>query len=222
MKVDMDDLAHSMTDAIELAALKPVLESLSKVVYGQSRNIKLALCCFLSRGHLLLDGVPGVGKTTMAKSLATVLGLDFKRIQCTSDLLPSDVLGYSLYNATSGEMTFQPGPIFSQTLLIDELNRASPKTQSAFLEAMAERQVTLDNMSHPLPEPFFVIATQNPAQQLGTFPLPEAQLDRFLMSVHIDYPSKAAEQLLYREGHKTTVLDKAIDFATVKYLQNKV
>jgi MoxR-like ATPase len=173
-----------------------VLAQLNRVILGKELQIKLCVACLLSRGHLLLEDIPGVGKTTLAHALARTLGLSFQRVQFTSDLLPADVLGVSIYDRETGAFRFQRGPIFSQLVLADEINRASPKAQSALLEAMEEHQVTLDGQSMPLPEPFFVIATQNPQDQIGTFPLPESQLDRFLMRVQLGYPAPAAEREL--------------------------
>lgn len=178
------------------AALQHVLASAGSVILGKERQIRLALACILARGHLLIEDLPGVGKTTLAHVLARALGLDFHRIQFTSDLLPADIIGVSVYDRTDGGFKFHPGPIFSQVILADEVNRATPKTQSALLEAMEEHQVTAEGETRPLPEPFFVIATQNPAHQIGTFPLPESQLDRFLMRIELGYPDREAERAL--------------------------
>src|SRR4051812_32203379 len=161
--------------------LHAAARQVSQIVVGKDQQVRLALTCLLAGGHLLIEDVPGVGKTTLAHALAKSLGLQFQRVQFTSDLLPADVLGVSIYEREAGTFKFHPGPIFSQFLLADEVNRATPKTQSALLEAMEEQQVTVDAQTHPLPRPFFVIATQNPSTQIGTFPLPESQLDRFLM-----------------------------------------
>jgi len=177
----------------EIAA---ILAQLNRVILGKDSQIHLCLACLLARGHLLIEDIPGVGKTTLAHALAKTLGLSFQRVQFTSDLLPADVLGVSIYDRETGKFRFQRGPIFAQLVLADEINRASPKAQSALLEAMEEHQVTLDGQSMPLPEPFFVIATQNPQDQVGTFPLPESQLDRFLMRVHLGYPPATAEREL--------------------------
>jgi MoxR-like ATPase len=180
--------------------LHRTLDALDTVVLGKERQLKLSLTCLLARGHLLIEDVPGVGKTTLALALAKVLGLSFQRVQFTSDLLPADIIGVSVFerDAVSGNSSFRfhPGPIFSQVVLADEVNRASPKTQSALLEAMEERQVSVEGATRPLPDPFFVIATQNPAHQIGTFPLPESQLDRFLIKIQIGYPDPAAEREL--------------------------
>ena len=177
----------------EIAA---ILAQLNRVILGKDAQIHLCLACLLARGHLLIEDIPGVGKTTLAHALAKTLGLSFQRVQFTSDLLPADVLGVSIYDRETGSFRFQRGPIFAQLVLADEINRASPKAQSALLEAMEEHQVTVDGQSMALPEPFFVIATQNPQDQVGTFPLPESQLDRFLMRVHLGYPAAAAEREL--------------------------
>jgi MoxR-like ATPase len=178
------------------ARVDAVMAQLNEVILDKSLPLRLCFACLLARGHLLIEDVPGVGKTMLAHALARTLGLSFQRIQFTSDLLPSDVLGVSIYDRESGQFRFQHGPIFSQLVLADEINRASPKSQSALLEAMEEHQVTLDGHSMALPDPFFVIATQNPLDQAGTFPLPESQLDRFLMRVHLGYPAAAAEREL--------------------------
>ncbi len=177
-------------------SLDRVIAQTGEIVLGKEHQIRLALACLLAGGHLLIEDLPGVGKTTLAHVLATTLGLKFNRIQFTSDLLPADILGVSVYERDSGEFRFHPGPIFAQLILADEINRATPKTQSALLEAMEEHQVTTEGESRPLPEPFFVIATQNPVNQIGTFPLPESQLDRFLMRIELGYPDQAAEREL--------------------------
>ena len=178
------------------AALHTLIHQLNQVILGKDRPIRMAVACMLARGHLLIEDVPGVGKTTLAHALARSLGLQFQRIQFTSDLLPADVLGVSIYERETGTFKFHPGPIFAQFILADEVNRATPKTQSALLEAMEEQQVTLDGEGHTLPQPFFVIATQNPSHQVGTFALPESQLDRFLMRMELGYPDRAAERAL--------------------------
>lgn len=173
-----------------------VVSQISSVVFDKEHQIKLALCCLLARGHLLIEDLPGMGKTTLAQCLARVFGLEYERVQFTSDLLPGDVLGASIFDQQSGGFTFHKGPVFTQVLLADEINRSTPKTQSALLEAMEEQQVTVDGTTRPLPEPFFVIATQNPLSQAGTYPLPESQLDRFLMCISLGYPSEKAERML--------------------------
>jgi len=166
------------------------------VLLGKDQQVRLALCCLLAKGHLLIEDLPGMGKTTLSNALARVLGLDYKRVQFTSDLLPADILGVSVFNRESTEFQFVPGPVFTQVLLADEINRTTPKSQSALLEAMEEGQVTIEGVTRELPAPFFVIATQNPATQAGTYPLPESQLDRFLMRLSLGYPSKSAERQL--------------------------
>ena len=176
--------------------IRAILQQLNTIILGKEVPLKLALSCLLARGHLLIEDIPGVGKTTLSHALATTLGLKYSRIQFTSDLLPADILGSAVYERESGEFHFHPGPIFSQLLLADEVNRATPKTQSALLEAMEEQQVSIEGETRPLPNPFFVIATQNPSFQIGTFPLPESQLDRFLMRIKLGYPNAAAERQL--------------------------
>jgi len=176
--------------------LSPVVAQVGRIILGKENQIRLTVACLLARGHLLIEDLPGVGKTTLAHALARTTGLDFQRIQFTSDLLPADILGVSVFDRESSAFKFHPGPIFSQVILADEVNRATPKAQSALLEAMEEHQVTAEGQTRPLPEPFFVIATQNPSHQVGTFPLPESQLDRFLMRIHLGYPDAAAERAL--------------------------
>jgi MoxR-like ATPase len=185
-----------VTPAAARAALATAVAALNGVILGKDREIRLALACLLARGHLLLEDVPGVGKTTLAQALARTLGLRFRRIQFTSDLLPADVVGVSIYDRETARFTFQPGPIFAELVLADEINRATPKAQSALLEAMEERQVTADGETHALPEAFFVVATQNPSHQLGTYALPESELDRFLMRISLGYPPPALEREL--------------------------
>ncbi len=176
------------------------VRDVGSVLLGKERQIRLALCALFSRGHLLIEDLPGMGKTTLSQALARALGLSFARVQFTSDMLPGDILGVSVFEQSSGRFSFHPGPIFTEVLLADEINRSSPKTQSALLEAMAERQVTVEGETRPLPPEFFVIATQNPISQAGTFPLPESQLDRFLMRIEIGYPDRAAERAML-SGH---------------------
>lgn len=185
-----------VSHAARAATLAELAQEIGRIILGKDDIIRLALSCLLARGHLLIEDQPGVGKTTLAHGLAHSLGLEFQRVQFTSDLLPADILGVSVYDRNGGSFRFHRGPIFSQLLLADEINRATPKAQSALLEAMEERQVTVDGHTHALPEPFFVIATQNPVQQSGTFMLPESQLDRFLMCVHMGLPDHAAERAL--------------------------
>ena len=173
-----------------------VVQQVNQVIIGKERQIRQALVCLLAGGHLLIEDLPGVGKTTLAHALAISLGLRFNRLQFTSDLLPADILGISVFDREKGQFLFHPGPVFTQVLLADEINRATPKTQSSLLEAMEERQVSVEGQTRPLPSPFFVIATQNPAHQVGTFALPESQLDRFLMCLSLGYPDAAAERAL--------------------------
>jgi len=189
-------------------SLDALLATANTVILGKPRQIRLAVCCLLARGHLLIEDVPGVGKTTLAHTLANLLGLDYQRIQFTSDLLPADVLGASIYDAKNHSFRFQPGPIFHQMILADEINRSTPKAQSALLEAMEEHQVTVEGETRPLPEPFFVIATQNPIHQIGTFPLPESQLDRFLMRLTLGYPDSRSELALYKGAERHSLLEK--------------
>lgn len=179
-----------------LERIQAVAAQVGSVVVGKQPQIRLALACLLARGHLLIEDLPGVGKTTLAHALALSLGLEFKRVQFTNDLLPADVVGVSVFERETSRFVFHPGPVFSQVLLADEINRASPKTQSSLLEAMEERQVSVDGTPRRLPEPFFVIATQNPQDQIGTFPLPESQLDRFLMCIELGYPDPKSERAL--------------------------
>lgn len=183
-----------------------VAKQVSQVIVGKDLQIRQSLACLLAGGHLLIEDVPGVGKTTLAHALAMSLGLRFNRLQFTSDLLPADVLGISVFSRETGGFVFHPGPVFTQVLLADEINRATPKTQSALLEVMEERQVTAEGATRPLPEPFFVIATQNPSHQVGTFPLPESQLDRFLMCLSLGYPDPAAERALLMGEDRRSML----------------
>jgi MoxR-like ATPase len=177
-------------------SIKRVIDQAGKIILGKEHQIRLALACMLARGHLLIEDLPGVGKTTLAHALAKLLGLNFHRIQFTSDMLPADIIGVSIYDRDTGGFKFHPGPIFAQLILADEVNRATPKTQSALLEAMEEHQVTAEGETRALPEPFFVSATQNPSTQVGTFALPESQLDRFLLRIELGYPDRAAERAL--------------------------
>ena len=179
-----------------LEKLRRCAEQIGAVIVGKELQIRQSLTCLLAGGHLLIEDAPGVGKTTLAHAIAISLGLPFRRLQFTSDLLPSDVIGVSVYDRGTGQFSFHPGPIFTEVLLADEINRASPKTQSALLEAMEEHQVSVEGETRPLPKPFFVIATQNPTDQLGTYPLPESQLDRFLMCITLGYPDRASERAL--------------------------
>lgn len=172
------------------------IDAANRIILGKEHDLRLALTCLIARGHLLIEDIPGVGKTTLAHVMAKLTGLQYQRIQFTSDLLPADIVGVSIFDRESSSFRFHPGPLFSQLILADEINRATPKTQSALLEAMEEHQVTADGQTLALSEPFFVIATQNPAHQIGTFPLPESQLDRFLMRIHLGYPDRIAERAL--------------------------
>lgn len=204
------------------AALERAREQLGTVILGKDAEIALALSCLLSRGHLLIEDLPGLGKTTLAQALAQVLGLSFQRIQFTSDLLPADIVGVSIFQQAQGRFEFQPGPLFAQLVLADEVNRATPKAQSALLEAMQEQQVSVDGTTHALPTPFFVIATQNPTDQIGTFPLPESQLDRFLLRVELGYPDEDNERaLIVGEDRRELVLEiePALDVDVLLQLQ---
>ncbi len=185
-----------------------LLDAANRIILGKDRALRLALTCLVARGHLLIEDLPGVGKTTLAHVLARLMGLDFQRIQFTSDLLPADIVGVSIFDRESSAFRFHPGPVFAQLILADEVNRATPKTQSALLEAMEEHQVTADGQTLALPEPFFVIATQNPANQIGTFPLPESQLDRFLLRIKLGYPDRAAERALLMGEDRRKLLER--------------
>lgn len=178
--------------------LDKIIEAVSEVILGKEEKIKMALACMLARGHLLIEDLPGMGKTTLSHALAMVMGLSYKRVQFTSDMLPGDIIGTNIFDAQTQTFTLHKGPVFAQVLLADEINRSSPKTQSALLEAMEEHQVTIDGKTIALPEPFFVIATQNPMHQTGTYPLPESQLDRFLMQITLGYPDRDTERRLYQ------------------------
>ena len=204
--------------------LEATIERIGQVILGKEPQLRLALACLLARGHLLIEDLPGVGKTTLAHALAKILGLNFKRIQFTSDLLPADILGVSVYQPETHSFAFHPGPIFTQLVLADEINRATPKTQSALLEAMEERQVTAEGNTLKLPEPFFVIATQNPHHLVGTFPLPESQLDRFLMRIELGFPDRAAERGLLKGRDRRDILETlapVLDGARLLQLQRE-
>ena len=203
----------------ERAALERAQQVLGNIILGKDGQIALALACLLARGHLLIEDLPGLGKTMLAKALARVLGLSFSRIQFTSDLLPADIVGVSVFRQNKGEFEFQPGPIFSQLILADEVNRATPKAQSALLEAMEEYQVSVDGNTRRLPEPFFVVATQNPADQIGTFPLPESQLDRFLMRLELGYPDEENERKLLTGDDRRSMLEEVDAIASPEILQ---
>lgn len=186
--------------------IEAIVAAAGDIVLGKTEVLRLAVTCLLAGGHLLLEDLPGVGKTTLAHALARLLGLSYQRLQCTSDLLPADVLGVSVYDRNTSEFRFHPGPVFTQVLLADEINRATPRAQSALLEAMEEHQVTIEGRAMALPEPFFVIATQNPADQVGTYPLPESQLDRFLMKLSLGYPGRDAERDLLQGRDRRALL----------------
>jgi MoxR-like ATPase len=198
----LTEVNTSQTETIEA-----VIDGVSSVLLGKDKQIRLALACLFANGHLLIEDLPGMGKTLLSHILAQVLGLEFNRIQFTSDLLPSDVIGVSIFDKNTSTFRFMPGPVFSQVLLADEINRATPKSQSALLEVMEEKNVTVDGETHPLPKPFFVIATQNPATQTGTYPLPESQMDRFLMRIELGYPDKETERKLLVDGDQRKKLE---------------
>ena len=202
-----------------------IVANVEKVIIGKNDEVELALIALICRGHALIEDVPGVGKTMLAKSLARSLGCSFKRIQFTPDLLPTDITGVSVYNQKTGDFVFRPGPIIAQVVLADEINRATPKTQSALLEAMEERQITTDGVTHMLPEPFIVLATQNPIEYEGTFPLPEAQLDRFLLRISLGYPTHEQEVTIIemqQRAHPVESLGQVVDAAEVLKLQDAV
>ena len=210
----------SMAEQIQQA-----VSVLNGILLGKNEQVRLAMCSVLARGHLLIEDIPGMGKTTLSHALAATLGLSYNRIQFTSDLLPADLLGFSLYEKEAGDLIFHPGPIFAQVILADEINRASPRTQSALLEAMEEHQVSIEGETRPLPDPFFVIATQNPLDQGGTFPLPESQLDRFLMRLQLGYPDRRAERelLMGRDRREmTAALEPILAPDTLNQLQAAV
>ncbi len=205
--------------------IQRLMGSLNGILLGKEEQVKLALACLFARGHLLIEDLPGMGKTLLSHALAKVLGLSYNRIQFTSDILPADVIGTSIFDKNTGEFRFIEGPLFAQVVLADEINRATPKSQSALLEAMEERQVTAEGVTRPLPDPFFVIATQNPATQTGTFPLPESQLDRFLMRIELGYPEPDAERELLRGGDRRKnleLLDAIADLESLAALQAAV
>jgi MoxR-like ATPase len=199
-------ISHNQGQAERHERLMVAQQAVNDILLGKDRQVRLAFCCLLARGHLLIEDVPGVGKTTLAHAVARVIGSEYQRIQFTSDLLPADILGVSIYKRERDAFEFHPGPIFSQVILADEVNRATPKTQSALLEGMAEGQVTIENQTHVLPGPFFVMATQNPVDLVGTFPLPDSQLDRFLLSLSLGYPDPTAERELLTSEDRAAVL----------------
>jgi MoxR-like ATPase len=216
---------RSATENVPTAhRLAVVLQQLSQIVVGKDAPLRLALACLLARGHLLIEDIPGVGKSTLAHALATTLGLKYARIQFTSDLLPADVLGVSIFEEQAQAFRFHPGPIFHSVVLADEINRAPPKTQSALLEAMEERQVSIDGVTRVLPDPFFVIATQNPVEQIGAYPLPESQLDRFLLAIELGYPDALSERELLAGGDRRARLADVVpqaDAATLAEWQRE-
>jgi MoxR-like ATPase len=208
------------------SVIDSAVAEVGRVLLGKESQIRLALCCLFARGHLLIEDLPGMGKTTLSHALADVLGLSWKRVQFTSDLLPADILGVSVYDPAETSFSFHPGPIFTQLLLADEINRTTPRTQSALLEAMAEGQVTVEGETRALPEPFFVIATQNPIHQSGTYPLPESQLDRFLMRLELGYPHPRAEREMFRRKRASetgrTALQQRISGEQLEAIRNAV
>lgn len=205
---------------MSVATVGQISQQLQNVLLGKPRVVKLALTCILARGHLLIEDLPGMGKTSLSQALAQTLGLSHQRVQFTSDMLPADILGVSIFDKQQAEFVFHPGPLFRQMILADEINRASPKTQSALLEAMAEQQITVDGVTHHLPKPFFVIATQNPTEQSGTFPLPESQLDRFMMRISIGYPSVEAETAMLK-GETIRELPQCIEPLALAEMQKQ-
>lgn len=214
-----------MVVRMDARTLTRLVDQISTIVVGKRPQIEDCVACLLAGGHLLIEDLPGVGKTTLAQALALSLGLKFSRVQFTADLMPSDLIGVSVYERSTESFVFHQGPVFAQVLLADEINRAGPKTQSALLEAMEEQQVSVDNETRPLPQPFFVIATQNPSDQLGTYPLPESQLDRFLMCIHLGYPDRASERALLAgedRRHACARLQPVMDAAGLQALQRQV
>ncbi len=211
---------RSTDGAARHGRLLEAVATVNKILLGKEEQIRLAFCCLLSRGHLLIEDVPGVGKTTLAHAMARILDCEYQRIQFTSDLLPADILGVSIYKRGTETFEFHPGPIFTQVLLADEVNRATPKTQSALLEGMGEGQITIDTETHPLPQPFFVVATQNPLDLVGTFPLPESQLDRFLLSFSLGYPNEAAERELLTSRDRALMLEDTRPLLSPQDLMN--
>ncbi|GGP56359.1 AAA family ATPase [Shewanella saliphila] len=207
------------------STIETLLKQLASVLLGKPEQIKLAVTCILAKGHLLIEDLPGMGKTSLSQGIASSLGMSYQRIQFTSDMLPADILGVSIYSKEQQQFVFHKGPVFNQMLLADEINRASPKTQSALLEAMAEQQITIDGITHHLSSPFFVIATQNPLDQAGTFPLPESQLDRFMMRISIGYPSHDAELAMLKthtQATKQAALSQCITPQELLLLQQQV
>jgi len=202
-----------------------LIKSLLKHLHGKEKALRLSLITFFSQGHLLIEDLPGLGKTTLATSIAKALGLKFGRIQCTNDLLPTDITGLSIYNKETGTFDFHPGPLFNNIVLVDEINRATSKTQSALLEAMEERQITVEGMTYKLEKPFFVIATQNPIEHHGTFPLPKSQLDRFMMRIDLGYPEKESEKMIIKEvmsSEEGYLTERMIDIKEVIQMQDSI
>jgi MoxR-like ATPase len=211
----------SLKKSASSSPLQSVLDTLDSVILGKPEQVRLSLACVLARGHLLVEDVPGVGKTTLVKTLARVLGLESKRVQFTNDLLPADILGTAIFDNTTHTFKFHPGPVFTHILIADELNRGTPRTQSAFLQAMEERRISLDGLTRELPNPFFVVATQNPREQIGTYPLPESQLDRFLMRIHMGFPSPQHEfELLKGNRRREDEITVALDQASLLKIQD--
>ena len=207
MASEISSAKLSKVNTLQADTIDAVINGISRVLLGKDNQIRLALACLFAKGHLLIEDLPGMGKTLLSHTLAQILGLEFNRIQFTSDLLPSDVTGVSIFDKNTSTFRFMPGPVFSQILLADEINRATPKSQSALLEVMEEQTVTVDGETYHLPQPFFVIATQNPATQTGTYPLPESQMDRFLMRIELGYPNHEAERKLLLEGDRRKQLE---------------
>jgi len=214
----MNNPAQSITVS-PFGDVAQVLEQLETILLGKRGQIELSIACMLARGHLLIEDVPGTGKTTLAQALGVSMGLDWKRVQFTSDLLPADIVGVSVFNTQTQQFDFREGPVFTSVLLADEINRAPPKAQSALLEAMEERQISVDGSTYALSKEFFVIATQNPAEQLGAFPLPESQLDRFLVGLTLGYPDPAIERELLKAGDKRSLISDLVPVATPKQLE---
>jgi len=206
------------------SSLDRAIAQVNRIVLGKAAQVRLAFVCLMAAGHLLIEDLPGVGKTTLAHALAATLDLNYQRVQFTSDLLPSDITGLSIFEREHGRFEFHPGPLFAQLVLADEINRATPKTQSALLEAMAEQQVTVDGQTHALPKPFFVVATQNPLDLAGTYPLPDSQLDRFLLRISLDYPSREAERELLTSPNRASLIATSgacMDAAQIQHLREQ-
>jgi len=218
--MELSAVASHRPTEIDSTLLHDVIEQVGQIILGKHSAIRLALTCLLARGHLLIEDLPGMGKTTLAHALAQTLGLQYQRVQFTSDLLPADLIGAAVYDRAEERFVFHRGPIFTQLILADEINRATPKTQSALLECMEEAQITADSVTYRLPEPFFVIATQNPSHQVGTFPLPESQLDRFLMRIELGYPDAKAERELLAGVDRRQLLSELAEVITPVQLQH--